>query len=105
MNKWLKKICFISALFTSIFLINGCAPGPGELEGTWKMDGLVPMTVIYSSNKEEAMGIISEVSYEHEGNSVLISYESGLAEGNAIRLTKIDKDTYRSEFGLLRRVN
>jgi hypothetical protein len=27
-----------------------------------------------------------------------------LAEGHTIRLTRVDRDTYRSEFGVLRRI-
>ncbi len=50
------------------------------------------------------MGIISKVSYKHEGNDVIVTYLSGMAEGNSVRFTKVDQDTFRSELGLLKRV-
>jgi hypothetical protein len=62
------------------------------------------MTIVYRSDEEEAMGIISKVSYRHEGTDVLVTYESGMMEGNPVRLTKLDESTCRSEFGVLRRV-
>jgi hypothetical protein len=61
------------------------------------------MTVVYRSDEEEAMGVISKVSYKYEGTDVLITYESGIMEGKSVRLTKVDKNTYRSGFGVLRR--
>lgn len=90
-------------ILVKTLLLSGCSQGPKGLEGTWKMDGIVPMTVIYRSDEEEAMGIISKVSYEHQGTDILITYESGMMEGNSVRLTKVDENTYRSEFGLLKR--
>jgi hypothetical protein len=42
------------------------------------------MTVVYRSDEEEAIGIISKVSYENEGTDVLITYESGMMEGNSV---------------------
>ncbi|MDZ4316736.1 MAG: hypothetical protein U0989_18455 [Azonexus sp.] len=87
----------------AVFLA-ACSSGPGDIEGRWQLDGFLPMTVTYRDGEEEAMGIISKVSYKHEGNDVLVTYLSGMAEGNTVRLTKIDKDTFRSEFGTLRRV-
>ncbi|RUO24545.1 hypothetical protein CWE09_11370 [Aliidiomarina minuta] len=68
------------------------------------MEGVVPMTIVYRHNEEEAMGIISRVSYKHHGNDVLVSYESGMAKGHTIRLTRVDQNTYRSEIGTLKRV-
>jgi hypothetical protein len=67
------------------------------------MQGLVPMTVVYRSDEEEAMGIISKVSYRHEGNDVLVTYTSGMAEGNTIRFTRVDENTFASELGTLKR--
>ena len=94
---------FIALALTAFAFLSACSKGPGTLEGTWQMQGLVPMTVIYRDGEEEAMGIISKVSYKHEGNDVLVTYTSGMADGNTIRLTKIDENTFKSELGTLRR--
>ena len=90
------------ALLICIFL-TACSKGPGALEGTWQMHGPVPMTVTYRDGEEEAMGIISQVSYKHEGDDVLVTYTSGMAEGNTIRFTKVDENTFTSELGTLKR--
>jgi hypothetical protein len=67
-----------------ILFLTGCSKGAGDLSGTWKMEGFMPMTVKYTDEHEEAMGIISEVSYEHDGKDIIVSYESGMAKGNNI---------------------
>lgn len=100
----MKHFLFICLLCFSVTLLTACSEGPGELEGTWRLHGSVPMTVVYRGNEEEAMGIISKVSYKHEGNHVVVTYESGMAKGNAIRFTRVDKNTYRSELGTLKRI-
>lgn len=100
----MKRLLFICLMLLSFTLLSACSEGPGELEGTWRLHGSVPMTVVYRGNEEEAMGIISQVSYKHEGNHVLVTYESDIAKGNAIRFTRVDKNTYRSELSTLKRV-
>lgn len=91
-------------LLVLVLLLGACSSGPGDIEGRWQLDDLVPMTVVYRDGEEEAMGIISKVSYKHEGNDVLVTYLSGMAEGNTVRFTKVDKDTFRSELGTLKRI-
>ncbi|MDN7137354.1 hypothetical protein J6J34_03855 [Pseudidiomarina sp. 1ASP75-14] len=100
----MKRLVLAFAIVVISTLLNACSKGPGDLEGTWRLHGFVPMTVTYRSNEEEAMGIISEVSYEFEGNDVLVTYTSGIAEGHTVRFTRVDKNTYRSELGTLKRV-
>ncbi len=51
------------------------------------------MTVTYRDGEEEAMGMISKVTYEHEGNDVLVTYESGMYKGTTIRVTLKDDNT------------
>ena len=98
----MRHLLFAIALLTC-GLLTACSKGPGSLEGTWQMQGLVPMTVTYRDGEEEAMGIISKVTYKHDGNDVLVTYTSGMAEGNTIRLTKVDENTFTSELGTLKR--
>lgn len=100
----MKRVFSIGLIFLSVLVLSACQKGPGELEGTWRLDGAIPMTVVYRHNEEEAMGIVSKVSYKHEGNDILVSYESGMAEGHTLRLTRVDQNTYRSEIGTLRRL-
>lgn len=100
----MRQIALAVVLIIVGTFLNGCSQGPGDLEGTWRLQGIMPMTVIYRDNQEEAMGIISEVTYSVEGNDVLVTYTSGLAEGHTIRYTRVDNNTFRSELGTLRRV-
>ncbi|KKO47519.1 hypothetical protein VT06_16650, partial [Arsukibacterium sp. MJ3] len=73
----MKHLCSITLILLSLMTLSACSKGPGDLEGTWRLEGVVPMTIVYRHNEEEAMGIISRVSYKHHGNDVLVSYESG----------------------------
>ena len=66
---------------------------------------MIPMTVTYTDNEEEVMGIISEVSYEKIGNDVIVSYESGIAKGNKVRYTQINHNTFKSGIGFLYRTS
>ena len=77
---------------------------PGPLEGTWSMDGTVPMTVTFRSGETEAMGMIEKVSYKTEGNDVLVTNLDGIAKGTTFRYTMTGPDTARSELGILRRI-
>lgn len=88
-----------------LLLLAGCSQGPGPLEGTWRMEGAMPMTVHYRDGEEEAMGVISRVAYRHEGNDVLVTYVDGIAKGTTLRVTVTGPDTARTEFGTLRRVS
>lgn len=100
----MKRIFLIFTILVNTVFLTACSKGPGELEGTWRLNGFIPMNVTYRSNEEEAMGIISKVSYKHNGNDILITYKSGMAEGHTVRLTRVDQNTYKSELGTLKRV-
>ena len=77
---------------------------PGPLEGTWKMKGVVPMTIIFRDGETEALGIIEKVSYEIKKDSVLVTYENGLMKGTSMRYTVINQNTVKSQLGTLRKV-
>lgn len=100
------KPFYVFILVLMMFGLSACSPsGPGPLEGKWRLEGgLIPMTVIYTDTTEESMGIISNVSYRHDGNDIYVTYESGIAEGHSVRFTRVNNSTFASEFGTLRRV-
>ncbi|OUD14680.1 hypothetical protein TPSD3_09070 [Thioflexithrix psekupsensis] len=68
------------------------------------MSGLMPMTVQFRKGETETMGIIEKVSYKISGNDVLVTYEDGIMKGTTMRYTIADKDTVKTELGLLQRV-
>lgn len=100
----IRIFLLLVVLFSTVYL-TACSEGPGELEGAWRLQGIIPMNITYRRNEEEAMGIISKVSYRHDGNDILVIYESGIAEGNTIRFTRVDRDTFSSELGTLKRIH
>ena len=97
------KIKVLLLLSITTFL-SACSEGPGPLEGTWKMSGLVPMTVTYRNGEEESMGLISKVTYKHEGNDVLVTYVNGLMKGTTMRITMQDPNTAVTSVGKLKRI-
>jgi len=77
---------------------------PGSLSGTWKSSGIVPMTLTFRLGEEEAMGIISRVTFETKGKDVLVTYTDGLLKGTTIRYTMLSPDAARNELVTLRRI-
>lgn len=100
----MKSYKALIAAVASLLTLSACSPGPGELAGKWRLESAMPATVTYRDGEEESMGIISPVSYRHEGNHIYVKYEAGLMEGHTVRFTKVNKDTYRSELGTLTRI-
>lgn len=94
----------LSVLLVALALA-GCGRDPGPLEGTWRMEDPIPMTVVYRAGEEEAMGVISKVSFKEAGNDVLVTYKSGMAEGTTVRFTMADRNTAVSQIGTLKRVH
>ncbi len=88
-----------SAFAAIVFIaLAGCGgSSPGQLGGTWQAKGLVPMNVIYRDGEEEAMGIITSVSYKTQGKDVIVTYNDGLMKGTSIRYTIVDAKTARSD--------
>ena len=88
-----------------LLLLISCADSsPGPLEGTWRAQGMVPMTVTYRRGEEEAMGLIEKVSYEIRGDQVIVTYDSGPMKGTAMRYVMIDRNTAKNEIITLKRV-
>jgi len=63
-----------------------------------------PSIAVFRPWETEAMGMIEKVSYETEGNDVLVTYEDGLAKGTTMRYTVVDQNTVRTDLGTLHRV-
>jgi len=50
------------------------------------------------------MGMIEKVEYEVKDSDVIVTYTNGMAKGTAMRYTVVDKNTLKTEMGLLHRV-
>jgi hypothetical protein len=97
------KIWMVGALLGVV----GCGGSPGPLEGAWQLEmlsGAAPITVEFRHGETEALGLIDKVSYERNGNDVLVTYEGGISKGTTVRYTMTSPDTARSELGTLRRM-
>lgn len=84
--------------------VAGCSRSPGALEGTWKADGLVPMTVTFRPGETEAMGVIEPVDYVTKGGVVKVTYKDGMMKGSSIAFTIVDQDTATNPTYTLRRI-
>jgi hypothetical protein len=62
------------------------------------------MTVSFRAGETEALGIIDKVSCKTQGNDVVVTYETGIAKGSAMRFTMTGPDSARSEIGVLTRI-
>ena len=62
------------------------------------------MTITFRSGETESLGIIEKVSYETEGNDVLVTYEEGLSKGMTMRFTITGPNLARTEPGVLQRI-
>ena len=93
------------ATIAVLLAIAGCSGGdPGPLLGTWKMGGLMPMTVQFRNGETEALGIIEKVSYKVKGSDVIVTYQDGMAKGMAVRYTVTGPNTVRTQMGILQRI-
>jgi hypothetical protein len=99
-----SRLLWCAALLASLLLVGCSRNDPGPLPGTWKMDGLIPMTIPFCSGEVEAMGMIEKVSYEVNGSDVIVTYKDGISKGMGIRYTMTGPDTARTELGTLRRI-
>lgn len=82
----------------------GCNRSPGALEGTWRADGLVPMTITFRSGETEAMGVIEQVGYATNGNVVKVTYKDRMMKHSAISFTIVNQNTATNPMYTLRRI-
>lgn len=92
------KTLHVASVFFLVLIVASCTGSdPGALAGNWQAAGILPMKVTYRAGEEEAMGIITNVSYETRGKDVIVSYKDGMMKGTSIRYTMVNADTARSE--------
>lgn len=99
MKNFRVVIIFIS------FLLTACGNSPGALEGTWKANGPLPLTVMFRPGETEMMGVIEPVEYRSEGNTVLVIYKDGLMKGSSMRFVLVDRNTATNPMYTLHRVH
>ena len=88
-----------------IVVLSGCTQSdPGPLQGKWRMAGPIPASIEFRSGETETMGVIEKVSYEVNGNDVIVHTEDGMAKGLALHYRLVDASTAQSPMGKLRRV-
>jgi len=100
--KQIIKLIFVILLSLGLMACSNSDPGP--LAGTWKLDGVVPMTVKFRKGESETMGMIEKVSYEVHGNEVIVTSESGPMKGISVRYIVSSPNIVTSEFGRLKRI-
>jgi hypothetical protein len=98
----IRQIFLIAFL---VIILTSCGKSPGPLEGSWKMSGLMAMTITFRSGETEALGIIEKVSYKVEENDVLVTYEDGMMKGTTMRYTITGPNSARTGLGRLTRVS
>jgi hypothetical protein len=101
----MPKIAKILCALVVVLALYACGKGPGPLEGTWRMAGPLPVTVIFRKDETETLGVIQKVSYERKGDDVVVTYESGLLKGTSVRYTMNDRNTAAFALGTLKRVD
>lgn len=85
-------------------LLVGCNGSPGPLEGTWRASGPMQMTIIFRPGETETMGVIEQVNYKAEGNSVQVTYKDGLMKGSSMKYVLVDRNTATNPMLTLHRV-
>ena len=92
-----------AAVFTLALAACG-ASAPGPLAGTWQADGAMPLKTTFRAGETETMGIIEHVSYDVQGQSVIVTYKDGLMKGNAVRFVLVNPSTAQAMNMTYRRV-
>lgn len=94
----------ITAALLLVATLAGCNRSPGALEGTWKAEGSVPMTITFRPGETEAMGVIEQVDYATKGNVVKVTYKDGMVKGSSIAFTIVNQNTATNPMYTLHRV-
>jgi hypothetical protein len=92
-------------LIATLLVLSACGQSPGEIAGTWRSVGVVPMTIQFRTGEYEMMGMAVKAKYEIHGNDVLVTDEVGPMKGVGVRYTLINHNTLHSAIGNLVRVN
>lgn len=87
----MNRVTAVAFLSLALTACGGSSPGP--LAGTWQAGGVMPLKITFRSGETESMGIIEHVSYDVQGQSVLVTYTDGLMKGTAVRFVMVDATT------------
>ena len=85
------RLALVSFFAVSLGACSSSDPGP--LAGIWQFSGPMPMKVQFRKGESEALGMIEKVSYEINGNQVVVTTESGPMKGVAARYTLTGPNT------------
>jgi hypothetical protein len=94
----------LTIFWLAIVLVACSSNDPGPLGGTWKLNGVVPMTVHFRKGESEVMGMIEKVSYKVEGNQVIVTSKSGPMKGISVKYVITGSNTVNSGLGTLTRI-
>lgn len=66
-------------LFLFVVFLVSCSQDAGQLNGTWQtsMFGVPIVTVTFTDDYMESMGVVEKVTYKHDGDSVYVTSEDG----------------------------
>jgi len=99
------KRCIALLILVTSLILSACSNNdPGPLAGTWKVEGIMPITTQFRSGETEAFGIIEKVSYKVKGNDVFVTCKDGIAKGMTMHYQMQDKNTVSTGMGIMRRV-
>ena len=93
-----------AAALLSLALVACGDSSPGPLAGTWQADGVMPLKTTFRDGETETMGIIEHVSYDVQGQSVIVTYKEGLMKGTAVRFVLVSPTTAQAMSMTYRRV-
>lgn len=62
------------------------------------------MIIHFRDGESEALGVIDKVTYQTKGADVIVTYETGISKGSAMRFTMNGRNIARSEIGVLTRI-
>ena len=62
------------------------------------------MEIQFRNGETEVNGVVKKVSYEVQGDDVIVTYEEGFAKGAVMRYTMTGPDTMRTETNSYQRV-
>jgi hypothetical protein len=99
----MNKIAKFLSLSVVLVLLACSKNEPGPIAGVWQADDF-PMKTEFRAGETETMGMIEKVEYEVKDSDVIVTYTNGMAKGTAMRYTVVDKNTLKTEMGLLHRV-
>ena len=97
------RILSLGVVALTLVACSGSGERPGAIEGTWKAREPFPVTVTFRPGEMEAMGSTKKVTYQKQGDVVLVTYKEGAQTGRTFRYTVIDDNTLRSDSGTFHR--